>query len=323
MFSNWTGPLVIGQPMWPTKQGYDYLSVLNGSLDALIDQAGAQLAGHPNWIVRLGWECDGDWFEWGAKKTGKNFTVANHDNAWQRITNRMIAAGFTGAFEFNACTYQGVDPSTLIPSANVDYVGSDIYATSTTYANSTNPTTTWNTVGGPSFDMLGKMIDVASKRFGTRIRGAVSEWGPMIRYDDGTGLVDNALWPENARQKFMQYDIAYSIMFNKDDTWDVAGNNYSAYTPVAHSVGQVKHQIHLAEPTGGNAQYAPTGYVDWTPSASTAAPYQAGYPWTNWLASWKDNTKWSEAVFDKVPPTTVVAPTYLGRRVPQVALYYG
>ncbi len=97
--------------------------------------------GYGDAIIRLGWEFNGGWYPWAAKKDPENWV-----KYWRRIVTTMRSVE-GAAFRFDWCSAQGYQQ---LPSASVypgddyvDIIGRDTY-NQTWSANVSTPAQRWN-----------------------------------------------------------------------------------------------------------------------------------------------------------------------------------
>jgi hypothetical protein len=66
--ANYTGPVSIGMPMFPSSGKTSFNRCATGSYDAHFATMGRSLvrSGRANAFLRLGWEFNGDWYSWSA-----------------------------------------------------------------------------------------------------------------------------------------------------------------------------------------------------------------------------------------------------------------
>jgi len=87
-------------------------------------------SGESNAIIRLGWEFNGDWYQWSVTATGAD-SPANFVADWQHtVTVMRSVAGANFKFDWNV--NNGANPSYSVASAYpgdsyVDYIGVDAY----------------------------------------------------------------------------------------------------------------------------------------------------------------------------------------------------
>jgi hypothetical protein len=104
--TSFKGYRVVAQPFAPEHQNISTAAVAGGAMDAFWVQWGKDIVAK-GWndgrtILRLAWECNGDWYEWSWVKSG----AANFVNAWKRTVNN-IRAGGANKVKFDLCMNKG------------------------------------------------------------------------------------------------------------------------------------------------------------------------------------------------------------------------
>jgi hypothetical protein len=99
LFYDWTDALPRSVSYLPAKavpmvswRGCDYADILGGGRDPMIERAARNLRalGRPA-LLRWGWEMNGDWYDWGGAKNGRD--TADYIKCWQRIHGIFAAQG--------------------------------------------------------------------------------------------------------------------------------------------------------------------------------------------------------------------------------------
>ena len=129
--SIWAGSgykMIWGVPMIPTT-GATMAAGATGAYDQYFKTLAATMVqyGQGSSIIRLGWEFNGDWFNWGTSDT----TAAAFVSYWQQIVTSMRSApGANFSFEWNPDRGGTVNVDAYYPGdAYVDIIGLDVYDT--------------------------------------------------------------------------------------------------------------------------------------------------------------------------------------------------
>ncbi|MCL9793895.1 glycoside hydrolase family 26 protein [Frankia sp. AgKG'84/4] len=129
-FAGWPGRLLISVPPFPENTGSSLAACAAGDYDSYWRTFGNTLnsTGRQNSIIRLGWQANGNWFQWSA------YNAASYVNCWRRIATAIRATANPDPvldWTINAHYSQfppSHNPLELYPGdAYVDSVGIDAY----------------------------------------------------------------------------------------------------------------------------------------------------------------------------------------------------
>jgi len=100
IYGNWPGKILFGLAMLPGEAAGRWDQILNGSHDYVFQgHANAALAANRgDSIIRVGWECNGNWYPWAASRS----TAGDFKLAWRRIRNIMKAIAPNLKFWFDS-----------------------------------------------------------------------------------------------------------------------------------------------------------------------------------------------------------------------------
>lgn len=170
--------------------------------------------GYQDAIIRLGWEFNGGWYAWAAKKD-----PANWIKYWQSIVTTMRSVGGAN-FKFDWCSaqgYQQIPASQLYPGdAYVDYIGRDMYNQSWNPA-VTTPEQRWNELLTESYGLnwVRQFAQTHNKPI------SIPEWGTGTR-PDGHGGGDDAYFIARMAEWIKANNVAYH------GYWDYPAKDYNA-----------------------------------------------------------------------------------------------
>jgi hypothetical protein len=179
--------------------------------------------GHGKAIIRLGWEFNGGWYAWAAKKDPTNWV-----KYWQRIVTAMRSVPGT-SFRFDWCSaqgYQQIPASSVYPGdAYVDIIGRDNY--NQTWTDADTPAKRWNALLTEQYGLNWL------KDFATQHDKPISfpEWGTGTR-PDGHGGGDDAYFVTQMSLWIKANSVEYH------GYWDYPARDYDAkisgnYQPAA------------------------------------------------------------------------------------------
>lgn len=127
-FAGWPGIFVLSEPMWPEGSGGSFSACAAGNYDSNWRNLGTSLvkAGHAYTIVRLGWEMNGNWFEWSGSDPAGFISCYQHIATDIRATDRWVVMDWTqNAHGSQTCNGQAIN---CYPGdAYVDVIGIDNY----------------------------------------------------------------------------------------------------------------------------------------------------------------------------------------------------
>jgi hypothetical protein len=159
-------------------------------------------------VLRLGWEFNGDWTRWSARRDPAAFAAY-----WRQIVQTMRSVPGAG-FEFDWCVSHGragIAEAAYPGNAYVDYVGMDAYDTWWSEADRTDVARRWQS-------MLEQPGGLHWHRDFARAHGkpmTYPEWGLWNR-PDGHGGGDNPFYVEKMVDWIAQNDVAYHMYFEVD-----------------------------------------------------------------------------------------------------------
>jgi len=170
--------------------------------------------GHGKAIIRLGWEFNGGWYAWAAKKDPSNWV-----KYWQRIVTVMRAEPGS-SFRFDWCSaqgYQQIPASNVYPGdAYVDIIGRDNY-NQTWLEGAATPQKRWNNLLTEQYGM-NWVRDFAAQHNKPM---SFPEWGTGTR-PDGHGGGDDAYFISQMAQWIRSNDVEYH------GYWDYSAPDYDA-----------------------------------------------------------------------------------------------
>jgi len=168
--------------------------------------------GFANSIIRLGWEFNGGWYPWAAKKDPQNWV-----KYWQRIVTTMRSVP-GAAFLFDWCAaqgYQQIPASDVYPGDEyVDVIGYDLY-NQIWLKETPTPEKRWNELVTQSYG-LNWLSDFATKH-GKPI--SIPEWATGTR-PDGHGGDDDDYFINHMADWIQQHNVAYHAY------WDYKAKDY-------------------------------------------------------------------------------------------------
>lgn len=210
-FEQWTGSgkqLVAGVPMLMLNERGSLAQGAAGAYDAHFRQLAARLVreGHPNAILRLGWEFNGGWYPWRADRDPKAFATY-----WRRIVTTMRSVpGASGLrFDWNPGHGPGFVPVEAYPGdAYVDIIGMDVYDR-TGSDRFRDPAARWN-------DYLRRPYGLEWLRnFATAHGKPISfpEWGVTRQHVRGVNP-DNPTFIRGMAEFIRTSNVEYNLYFN-------------------------------------------------------------------------------------------------------------
>ena len=204
------------QPMWPEKSGGSHATCRTGAYDNEWKNWAATINATRNPIItRLGWEMNGDWFEWSAHNP------ADYIACFQRIVTavRSVAPGAVFEWNINGGWSQtcGGDALNCYPGdAFVDIISVDYYDQWPPSRTDAEFTTKAEGKGGITW--IWNFAVARNKRFG------VGEWGVVTTGGQPGG--DNPVFVDNMQRWFRDH------VGRTRDRW-----LYEAYFNISYEVG--------------------------------------------------------------------------------------
>lgn len=211
--------LVLSVGLLPDNTG-DLASGASGAYDAYFRQLARNLISHKlsNTIIRLGWEFNGNWFNWGIVKgdaASSQAAARNYAAAFRHAVAAMRSV--PGAhFAFDWCVNNGnssINAEAAYPGdAYVDYVGIDAYDMVWGPNSSTvsDPAQRWKiiTQGDHGLNFWASFATKHHKKL------SVPEWG-VWGGDHGGG--DDPTYVTGMHNWFAAHNVAYESYFNDMD----------------------------------------------------------------------------------------------------------
>ncbi|HUI03668.1 MAG TPA: glycosyl hydrolase [Acidimicrobiales bacterium] len=210
---SWKGSgyrLVLGVPIIPDGTGATLASGAAGAYNAYFVTLARNLvsAGFSNAILRLGWEFNANWYNWGVS----NPTDAAHFAAyWRNIVTAMRSVSGQ-AFQF-LWNPNGQGPTSYTPSqaypgdAYVNYVGTDVY--DNCWCSPQTPQDAWSLQMTQPWG-LNWLASFAAQQ-GKPI--AFPEWSVDFR-TDGHGLGDDPYFINQFANWITTHDVVFTDMFS-------------------------------------------------------------------------------------------------------------
>lgn len=170
--------------------------------------------GYADAYVRIGWEFNGGWYPWAAKKDPSNWVAY-----WKRIVDVMRSVPGQ-SFRFVWCPAQGwqqIKADTLYPGDSyVDVIAMDVY-NQTWSAGVTTPEQRWNELMTMQYGLkwLRDFAGAHNKPM------AFPEWGTGTR-PDGHGGGDDPYFIQQMAKWIGQNNVAFHAY------WDFAAKDYNA-----------------------------------------------------------------------------------------------
>jgi len=169
--------------------------------------------GYGDAIIRLGWEFNGGWYPWAAKKDPENWV-----KYWQRIVTTMRNVKGS-AFRFDWCSAQGylqIPADKVYPGDDyVDIIGRDTY-NQTWASNANTPEQRWNDLLTQPYG-LNWLAEFARKH---NKPISIPEWATGTR-PDGHGGGDDGFFIERMAQWMDQNNVIYHSY------WDYPAKDYN------------------------------------------------------------------------------------------------
>lgn len=205
--------VVFSVPMLPNHNG-----TLADGAAGLFDDKFRKLAkllvanGYGDSVIRLGWEFNGGWYPWAAKRDPRDWV-----KYWQRIVTTMREVD-GAAFHFDWCSAQGYQqlPATDVYPGDeyVDIIGSDLYNQSWK-PGVTTPEQRWHELLTQPYG-LNWLHDFAEKH---NKPISLPEWGTGTR-PDGHGGGDDAFFITHVMQWIADNNVLYQAY------WDYHAKDY-------------------------------------------------------------------------------------------------
>lgn len=207
--------VVFSVPMLPSTGG-TLAEGASGKFDDQFVQMAQVLVKHDygNAIIRLGWEFNGGWYPWAAKKDPENWVLY-----WRRIVAAMRSVP-GAAFRFNWVSTLGMQqirPDAVYPGDEyVDIIGQDVY-NQTWRPNVNTPEERWQDLLNQSFGL--KWLRDFAQAHGKPM--SIPEWGTGTRPDGHAGGDDPYFITQMA--EFIQQN---NVEFH--GYWDFAAKDFNA-----------------------------------------------------------------------------------------------
>lgn len=208
--------LTLSVPMLPKDRSGTLAEGAAGAYDSIFIMTARALIqnGHPDAIIRIGWEFNGDWMPWRAMDDPENYKAY-----FRRIVGIMRDAPGQ-KFRFEWCPNHGrkaMDPTEAYPGDDVvDIIGQDVYAE------------TWGIDGMSAQERFQYYLD---QPFGLKWHRdfaaahgkdiSYPEWGVGTR-PDGKGVGDDPVFIEGMADWFAEVRPLYQSY------WDVHAWDYNA-----------------------------------------------------------------------------------------------
>ncbi|MCK9897132.1 glycoside hydrolase family 26 protein [Frankia sp. AgB32] len=226
-FAGWPGRLLISVPLFPENSGSSLAACAAGDYDAYWRTFGTTLnsTGRQNSIIRLGWQANGNWFQWSA------YNAANYVDCWRRAATAIRATANPDPvldWTINAHYSQlppSHNPTDLYPGdAYVDSIGIDAYDHYPPSPDLPSFNSQANAVGGITW--LYNFARAHGKQFG------IGEWG-VAPGSDGNGGGDSAdyiQWMHDWMAARAGQGFLYEAYFNNCDPGNVGSNLFRPFS---------------------------------------------------------------------------------------------
>lgn len=209
-------PMTFSVPMLPNDKQSTLAAGAHGDYDHYFQQLGENIVrnGFANAILRLGWEFNGGWYPWAAKKDPDSWVAY-----WRRIVTVMRAVpGQHFRFDWNpTIAWQQIPQDKVYPGDEyVDIIGMDVY-NQTWDPKATTPELRWKGMVSNSYglDWLEKFAAEHHKPI------SIPEWGTGTR-PDGHGGGDDPLFVTNMSRWIKTHNVVYH------NYWDYHAGDYNA-----------------------------------------------------------------------------------------------
>lgn len=208
--------LALSVPMLPNGKDNTLRAGADGAYDRYFQEIARILVadGHAGAVIRLGWEFNGGWYPWAAKKDPKAWVAF-----WQRIVTTM--RGVPGAafkFDWNPTLgWQQVPSDQVWPGDGyVDIIGLDVY-NQTWDKGVKTPEQRWDDLMNQSFGL--KWHADFARKHGKPM--SFAEWGTGTR-PDGHGGGDDPLFVKNMAAWIRAHPVLYQ------GYWDYPAPDFNA-----------------------------------------------------------------------------------------------
>lgn len=199
---------VYSVPLLPDGAG-SLVQGASGAYDRYFEQLARGLVaeGEGDAVLRLGWEFNGDWFQWAAAGREQAFV-----DYWRRVVG-VIRSVDGAEFSFDWCPSAG--PNAMPADAAypgddvVDYVGLDVYDVTGEAAQS--PEDRWNTLVNQPYGLEWHAAFAA--QHGKPM--TFPEWGLWLD-DEGRGGGDDPYFVDQMWRWTATHDVAYQMYFDYD-----------------------------------------------------------------------------------------------------------
>jgi hypothetical protein len=208
--------LSLAVPMLPNGKDVSLAAAASGTYDATFRELARILIadGHNEAVIRLGWEFNGGWYPWAAKRDPEAWA-----GAWRRIVAAMRSVeGARFRFDWNPTLgWQQIPPDRLYPGDEwVDVIGLDVY-NQTWKEGVRTPEERW-------WDLRDQPFGLAwHARFAKEHGKPLSfpEWGTGTR-PDGHGAGDDPLFVERMADWMAALPVLYQ------GYWDYPAPDFNA-----------------------------------------------------------------------------------------------
>jgi hypothetical protein len=226
-FATWPGRLIIAVPPYPENVGASNATCATGAYDSYWQNFGRMLNayGRQDSIIRIGWEGNGDWYQWSATNP------TDYINCWRHVADAINATsepdptlcwGLNAHYSQNPPSHNAMD---MYPGdAWVDAVGLDAYDAYPPSPTKAAFDAQANAVGGLNYWY--NFAQSRNKLFG------VGEWG-VASGDGSAGGGDSAnyvQWMYDWFQAHAGKGFAWEFYFNNCDPGNVGSNLYRPLT---------------------------------------------------------------------------------------------
>ena len=202
--------LSLGLPMLVRNDGGTLRQGASGAYDGHFRRAAQQLVqyGQGNAILRLGWEFNGNWYPWEAKKDPQSFVAY-----WRRIvtTMRAVPGAQNLRFDWNPGIGPGHVPVEAYPGDQyVDFIGMDVYDRSYN-AQMADPARRWQKYLNGAFGLNWLRNFAASHNKPM----SLPEWGVTDKHAGGV-QPDNPVFIRGMSDFIRANNVAYQMYFEFD-----------------------------------------------------------------------------------------------------------
>jgi hypothetical protein len=227
-YQGWPGRLLISAPLFPENAGASLTTCATGAYDANWRTFGNTLnsSGRQNSIIRLGWQANGDWFQWAATN------AAAYRSCWQHVADAIRSTANPDPvldWTINAHYSQeppSHNPADIYPGDQwVDSIGIDSYDHYPPSPTLAAFNAQAQAVGGITW--LYNFARAHGKQFG------VGEWGvaPGSGQNGGGDNANFIQWMWDWFQARAGQGLLYESYFNTCEPGNVGSNLYQPVGP--------------------------------------------------------------------------------------------